>query len=183
MHGSTQLGGTRPIPSSNLPKLSWRPWCIGRIRRTFFFRKARKACMRFNIPYLLLVVKMLFKNLIKSKILKKKIERRKDTSEPSSSKFYDRHLRGYCKYFTAIFIHWFIPFWKELDSILFSPFLCFLPVSVLVNKFSGESFQKQWPQTKYWRTVLESIISTFAMNIQTRCLSAVFIQAQRSDTS
>lgn len=71
MHGSTQLGGTRPIPSSNLPKLSWRPWCIGRIRHTFFFRKARKACMRFNIPYLLLVVKMLFKNLIKSKILKK----------------------------------------------------------------------------------------------------------------
>lgn len=33
----------------------------------------------------------------------------------------------------------FIPVLKELDSIMFSPFPCFLPVSVLVSKFAGNS--------------------------------------------
>lgn len=68
---------------------------------------------------------------------------------------------------------------------MFLPFLCCLPVSVPVNKFAGKRFQREWPQMMYWRTVLESILSTFAVNIPTWCLilSAVFIQAQTSDTS
>lgn len=131
--------------------------------------------MRFNIPYLLWVVKCCSKTFFLKLLLSQVHPKSKtDIWEVAAD-----ILQQYS------FIHSFIPFWKELDSIMFSPFLCFLPVSVPVNKFAGKSFQREWPQRKHWGAVLESILSIFAMNIPTRCLipSALFKQAQRGDTS
>lgn len=51
---------------------------------------------------------------------------------------------------------------------MFSPFLCFLPVSVLVNTFAGKSaFRVTDPIGS--TELLGSVCSTFDVNIQTRC--------------
>lgn len=153
---------------------------------TLFSLSARKDCMRFNIRYLLWAVKCCSKTWGKKK--KKKY---------FWAKFIQslRHLGGCCKYITAIFVNSFIysfNFERNFIQLCFHLFcVFFLSVfqwaSLLARVFRGSdpkwSTEELRKHFKYiWRTVLESILSIFAVNIPTRCLilSAEFIHAQRS---
>lgn len=53
---------------------------------------------------------------------------------------------------------------------MFSPFLCFLPVNVLVNTCAGKNVFRVTDPIGSIEELLGSVCSTFDVNIQTRCL-------------
>lgn len=53
---------------------------------------------------------------------------------------------------------------------MFSPFLSFLPVSVLVNTFAGKNVFRVTDPIGSAEELLGSVCRTFDVNIQSRCL-------------